>query len=117
MKKELANIEKLTKFLAKASKYLDSPKKNEDTCYVFFCAITAISETLEETDEEMALTISDWFEENREKFRFCATEDDFSKISDRIKQNTGWICDPDNFSKPTKSSDMTLKEVMRQWKF
>lgn len=116
-KNEFTNQQKLIKFLDEAVKHVDSMEKDQDTCYLILQNLVHVTEALTEGDENMACTISFWFEENKDELRFCATDDDFCKIVDQINKNTGWLCDPDNFIKPANNSDMTLEEILGQLTF
>ena len=116
-KKELTIEQKLSKFLKEAMKHLKSPENNEDSCYSILTNLARLSESLTEKQEALALTISFWFEDYQEKLRFCATDDDFHKLSERIKKNTDWAVDPDNCAKPDNNSDLTTEEILNQLTF
>lgn len=87
--------QKLKRFLQKAKRYLEGSEKNESNYYMILYHIVHISEGLSEGDENLAAIISDWMENNGKKFRDCATEDDFYKLTGRVKKNTNRVLDPD----------------------
>jgi hypothetical protein len=116
-KKELTIEQKLGKFLKEAIRHLNGPEKDEDTCYLILANLARLSESLTEEQEALALSISVWFEDYQEKLRFCATDDDFHKLSERIKKNSDWAIDPDNCPKPDNNSDLTAEEILNQLTF
>lgn len=85
--------QELKKFLKNALDYLENPRKIEDDCYTTLYHITIIAEALKEGDENLATIIVSWLADNKEKFRFCATEDDFYRTTGKIEMNTGRILD------------------------
>ena len=85
--------QRLRRFLKKVEKRLNDPKKNEAVCCMLLYHIAHISEALTEGDENIAAVISSWMEDNNEKFRFCATEDDFHKMINQIKRETDQVMD------------------------
>lgn len=102
--------QKLKKFFQKAKKYLEEPEKSENNCYMILYHIVHISEGLAEGDDNLATIISDWMKDNGDKFRDCATEDDFYKLTGQVKKNTDRVIDPDI---PTgKGSGTNLNEYL-----
>lgn len=91
---ETALIMKLNRFFKKVENRLANPKKNRSTCRLILCYIEIISEALIEGDDVVATTISNWMKDNREKFRFCATEDSFEKITKKIDENLQQVLKP-----------------------
>lgn len=85
--------QELKKFLKHAQDYLDNPNKTEDDCYMTLYHIKVISEALKEGDENLATMISSWMANNKEKFHFCATEDDFYRVTGQIEMNADRILD------------------------
>lgn len=85
--------DELKKFFANAEELLSQPEKNEDECYVILYHIKLISGSLKENDYNVASLLSTWMVENKEKFRFCATDDDFYKLTREIEENIGEVMD------------------------
>ncbi len=85
--------QELRKFLQHALDYLENSQKTEDDCYMTLYHIKVIAEALKEGDENLATIISSWMADNKEKFHFCATEDDFYRTIGQIEMNTGRILD------------------------
>jgi hypothetical protein len=80
MKTKISIEERLRRFLDKAKELPSDTEKNSDACYEALYHILIICRALEAKDRNIAETLSDWLAENKNKFRFCATDDDFEKI-------------------------------------
>jgi len=89
---KLTTVERrLKRFLNRVEKRLSDLKKNEDVCYKALYHIVNISEALTKGDENIIASLSSWVEDNKEKFHFCTTEDDFHKMISKIKKSTDQI--------------------------
>lgn len=114
------NEQLLQTFLQIAEEFIDkpdtNPEKDSDAGYSILYNIRLISEALTKKHKTEALTLELWMEINKEKFHFCATDDDFDKITRQIRDNTVWITDPDNFKKPdiVSITALTLEEILAQ---
>ncbi len=98
--------QELRKFLKHAEDYLENPRKTEDDCYMTLYHIKVITEALKDGDENLASIISSWMAENKEKFHFCATEDDFYRTTGQIEMNAEQILDAETPSNPGNGLDL-----------
>jgi hypothetical protein len=84
MNKKISVEERLRRFLDKAKELPSAAEKsgynNSEACYEALYHIRLICRALEAKDRDIARILSNWLTENKEKFRFCATDDDFEII-------------------------------------
>ena len=95
MKAKISVEDELRKFLASAEGLLDCPEKNGDECYVALYHMKIISGSLKDGDGGAASILSTWLAYHKEKFRFCATDDDFYKLIGEIEKNIGEVLEPE----------------------
>jgi hypothetical protein len=87
--------EKLRRFLDKAKELPSDAEKNGDACYETLYHIRLMCKALGADDKNIANTLYNWLAENKEKFRFCATDDDFDRVTADIELFLNRIIDED----------------------
>ncbi|MFA6194263.1 MAG: hypothetical protein WC719_00765 [Patescibacteria group bacterium] len=90
---QISAEKELRKFLERAHKLLGDSQKNENDCYMILYHMRIISEAFKDGDENLATLLSAHLTEDKEEFRFCATDDDFYKLTNEIEMNIGRVLD------------------------
>lgn len=75
---------KLREFLERTKELPEAAAQNNydgDACYEALYHMRIMSRALEAEDINLAVILINWMTENKEKFRFCATDDDFEAVT------------------------------------